>query len=113
MPASVPARTDLNATSSCSLAVVFDPPLDGLVLAEAEFATDAGILVFQPPHYTVADHRRRHTGVPAAALHGRRSHQDPRFAGGRLAGTSREQLISWLTDYGINLSAPPAHSLPW
>jgi CYTH domain-containing protein len=73
---------------------VFGPPLDGLVLAEAEFATDADILAFQPPHYTVAEVT-----------------QDPRFAGGRLVDTPREQLISWLTDYGINLSAPPAHSL--
>jgi hypothetical protein len=28
-----------------------------------------------------------------------------RFVGGRLVDTSPEQLISWLSDYGINLSA--------
>ncbi len=54
---------------------VFDPPLDGRVLAEAEFATDAGILVFptdagilvfQPPHYTVAEVTR----IPASPADG-------------------------------------------
>jgi CYTH domain-containing protein len=66
---------------------VFDPPLHGLVLAEAEFGTEAEMLAFHPPHYAVAEVTK-----------------DPRFTGGRLVGSSRGQLTSWLNDYGISLS---------
>jgi CYTH domain-containing protein len=64
---------------------IFDPPLHGLVTAEAEFSTDAEMLAFQPPGYIHAEI----TG-------------DPRFTGGRLAVTPREDLISWLAQYEIS-----------
>ncbi len=66
---------------------VFDPPLHGLVIAEAEFETEAELHAFQPPGYVVAD------------VSG-----DPRFTGGRLARTSREELISWLAEYRLPVS---------
>ena len=65
---------------------VFDPPLHGLVTGEAEFGTDAEILALRLPGYI-------HAEVTC----------DPRFTGGRLAAASREDLASWLTEYGINL----------
>lgn len=64
---------------------VFAPPLHGLVLAEAEFDTDDAMLAFRPPSYVTAEVT-----------------DDPRFTGGRLANTTREQLTSWLADYGID-----------
>ncbi len=67
---------------------VFDPPLHGLVLGEAEFSADAEMLAFQPPGYI-------HIEVT----------EDPRFTGGRLAQAPREDLISWLTEYGISPQA--------
>lgn len=63
---------------------VFGGPLRGLVLAEAEFASDEDALAFQPPADAVAEV----TG-------------DPRFTGGSLAGATREQLLEWLADYGL------------
>lgn len=68
---------------------VFDPPLHGLVTAEAEFGTDAEMLAFQPPGYIHAEIT-----------------DDPRFTGGRLAVTPREDLISWLAEYGISPDDP-------
>jgi CYTH domain-containing protein len=68
---------------------VFDPPLHGLVTAEAEFGTDAEMLAFQPPGYV-------HAEITS----------DPRFTGGSLAGASREDLISWLAQYGITPDDP-------
>jgi CYTH domain-containing protein len=68
---------------------VFDPPLSGLVTGEAEFGTDAEMLAFQPPGYV-------HAEVT----------DDPRFTGGRLAATPRENLISWLAQYGISPHDP-------
>lgn len=68
---------------------VFDPPLHGLVTAEAEFGTDAEMLAFQPPGYVHAEI----TG-------------DPRFTGGRLAVTAREDLLSWLAQYGLSPDDP-------
>jgi CYTH domain-containing protein len=65
---------------------VFDPPLHGLVIGEAEFGTDAEIPAFRLPGCI-------HAEVTC----------DPRFTGGRLATTSRADLASWLTEYGINL----------
>jgi CYTH domain-containing protein len=63
---------------------VFDPPLHGLVIAEAEFDTDAAALAFPPPAAAVAEVT-----------------DDPRFAGGNLARTGRPDLLSWLREYGI------------
>jgi len=73
---------------------VFAPPLHGLVLAEAEFDTDSAMLAFQPPTYVIAEVT-----------------DDQRFTGGHLVNTTREQLTSWLADYGIdaNLGAGPAN----
>jgi len=68
---------------------VFDPPLHGLVTAEAEFGTDTEMLTFQPPGYI-------HAEITS----------DPRFTGGRLAVTPRENLISWLAQYGISPDDP-------
>ena len=68
---------------------VFDPPLHGLVTAEAEFSTDTEMLAFQPPGYAHAEIT-----------------DDPRFTGGRLAVTHREDLISWLVQYGISPDEP-------
>jgi CYTH domain-containing protein len=69
---------------------VFDPPLNGLVLAEIEFDTDADLLAFQPPRHVIAEVTR-----------------DPRFTGGRLVNTTREQLTSWLNHYGVDLPTIP------
>jgi CYTH domain-containing protein len=63
---------------------VFDPPLHGLVLAEAEFASEQRARAFRPPAYVIAEV----TG-------------DPRFTGGSLAGASRDQLLAWLAEYGL------------
>ena len=64
---------------------IFDPPLHGLVLAEAEFDADNAMLAFRPPSYMIAE-------VTA----------DQRFTGGRLASATREQLTSWLADYSVD-----------
>jgi CYTH domain-containing protein len=61
---------------------IFDPPLHGLVLAEAEFDTDNAMLAFRPPSYVIAEVT-----------------DDQRFTGGRLVTATREQLTSWLADY--------------
>ncbi len=45
---------------------VFDPPLHGLVIAEAEFETDAELRGYHRPDYVIADVSK-----------------DPHFAGGR------------------------------
>jgi CYTH domain-containing protein len=63
---------------------VFDGPLAGLVLAEAEFTTDAEAAEFVPPTYCLAEVTT-----------------DPRFTGGRLASTTQDELRTWLADYGI------------
>ena len=63
---------------------VFDPPLHGLVIAEAEFATDAAALAFLPPADAVAEVT-----------------DDPRFTGGNLARTGRPDLLGWLSEYGL------------
>jgi CYTH domain-containing protein len=63
---------------------VFDAPLHGLVLAEAEFATDDDMYAFEPPSDVVAEVT-----------------DDPRFTGGRLSQAARADLLSWLGDYGV------------
>jgi CYTH domain-containing protein len=63
---------------------VFDGPLAGLVLAEAEFTTDAEAVGFVPPSYCLAEVTT-----------------DPRFTGGRLVSATQDELRSWLAEYGI------------
>jgi CYTH domain-containing protein len=64
----------------------FGPPLDGLVLAEAEFATDDELSAFAPPDHMVSE-------VTA----------DERFTGGRLARTTRDELRAWLAEFGLEI----------
>lgn len=63
---------------------VFEPPLHGLVLAEAEFGSDAAARAFAVPPFAVAE-------VTA----------DARFTGGRLATATRADLLRWLAGFGI------------
>lgn len=63
---------------------VFDPPLDGLVLAEAEFASEDEMRSFTPPAFAIAEVT-----------------SDPRFTGGRLAVTAREELLRLLAEFGV------------
>lgn len=65
---------------------VFDPPLHGLVLADAEFSTDESAQSFP---------------LPAAAI--AEVTEDARFTGGSLVRTGRHDLIAWLAEYGIEL----------
>jgi CYTH domain-containing protein len=63
---------------------IFDPPLDGLILAEAEFTTDEAAHAFSPPAQAVAEVT-----------------DDVRFTGGTLVRTSHDDLLAWLAEYGI------------
>ncbi|GGM06120.1 hypothetical protein GCM10012279_24890 [Micromonospora yangpuensis] len=63
---------------------VFDPPLHGLILAEAEFTTDEAARTFLPPPQVVAEVT-----------------DDIRFTGGSLVHAHRDDLLSWLADYDI------------
>jgi CYTH domain-containing protein len=63
---------------------VFGPPRDGLVLAEAELASDAELAACPPPPGSLAE-------VTC----------DERFAGGRLAVTPRAELLGWLAGFGL------------
>ncbi|MGW0997973.1 hypothetical protein [Streptomyces sp. NPDC002520] len=65
---------------------VFEPPLHGLVMAEAEFATDEAAAAFVPPETAVAEVT-----------------DDIRFAGGSLVRARRCELVSRLGEYGIDL----------
>lgn len=65
---------------------VFDPPLDDLVMADAEFSTDEAASAFAFPHLAIAEVT-----------------DDPRFTGGGLVRTRRNDLIRWLAEYGIEL----------
>jgi CYTH domain-containing protein len=67
---------------------IFDPPLHGLVLADAEFSTDKAALAFGEPEMAIAEVT-----------------DDARFTGGRLVRTLRQELLSWLTEFGIELQA--------
>jgi CYTH domain-containing protein len=71
---------------------IFDAPLHGLVLAEAEFDTDDAMLAFGPPSYAIAEVT-----------------DDQRFTGGRLVSTTRERLTSWLAGYGVDLAVSPGN----
>ncbi|SHN19473.1 CYTH domain-containing protein [Actinacidiphila paucisporea] len=64
---------------------VFEGPLKGLVLAEAEFTTDGEAQSFVPPPECVAEVT-----------------DDARFTGGRLVETSRPDLLQWLAEYGLH-----------
>jgi CYTH domain-containing protein len=63
---------------------IFDPPLDGLIVAEAEFSTNGHAARFCPPDGCLAEVT-----------------DDGRFTGGRLARTGRHELLGWLAEYGI------------
>ena len=85
LPAAVLSKTRLNVPL---LGVdVFDAPLHGLVLAEAEFETDEEARAFRPP-----------LEEPVAEVT-----DDPRFTGGSLVQAPRRDLLDWLADYGIDL----------
>lgn len=85
LPAAVLCKTRLSLPP---LGVdVFDGPLAGLVLAEAEFDNDQEALAFAFPPVCVAE-------VTA----------DVRFTGGRLVRATRRELQAWLDEYGIRLS---------
>jgi CYTH domain-containing protein len=84
LPAAVLSKTRLSVPP---LGIdVFDPPLHGLVLAEAEFTTDETARSFVPPHEAVAEVT-----------------DDVRFTGGSLIQAHRHDLLAWLTEYGIKL----------
>ena len=63
---------------------IFDPPLDGLFLAEVEFDSDAAMASFEVPNWSVAEVTT-----------------DVRFTGGRLASTGADELQSWLVEFGV------------
>lgn len=65
---------------------VFDPPLDGLILAEAGFETDEAQRTFAAPLFALAE-----------VTH------DLRFTGGRLVTTVREELLLTLASFGIDV----------
>ncbi|WP_327358246.1 hypothetical protein [Streptomyces sp. NBC_01304] len=83
LPAMVLSKTRLSVPP---LGVdVFGTPLDGLVLAEAEFADDESARLFVPPPLCRAEVT-----------------DDARFTGGRLAVADRACLLNWLAEYGIH-----------
>lgn len=63
---------------------VFAGQLRGLVLAEAEFATDTEAESFAPPSECVAEVT-----------------DDARFTGGRIVRATRAELLTWLAEHGI------------
>lgn len=63
---------------------VFEPPLHGLVLAEAEFGSDEEAAAFEVPSAAVAE-----------------VSDDPRFTGGRLSAVDRPELLRWLAGFGV------------
>jgi CYTH domain-containing protein len=70
---------------------IFAGALTGLVTGEAEFSSDAAAAAFLPPPYCAAEVT-----------------DDPRFTGGTLVRTGRDQLAPWLAEYGITLSSVTA-----
>jgi CYTH domain-containing protein len=64
---------------------VFEPPLHGLIIADAEFTTDEEARSFLSPPGAVAEVT-----------------DDSRFTGGSLMRASRQDLLAWLTGYGID-----------
>jgi hypothetical protein len=69
----------------------FSGRLRGLVLAEAEFESDEDMALFRRPDWAVAEVT-----------------DDERFAGGRLAQTSRAELLGVLSEFGVVLADEPA-----
>jgi hypothetical protein len=86
--ASLPAHllTKTRFTMAPLAVDIFEPPLHGLILAEAEFSDDEAALSFPVPSVAVAEVT-----------------DDVRFAGGSLAVACRDDLATWLADYGIAL----------
>jgi CYTH domain-containing protein len=68
---------------------VFDGQLEGLILAEAEFASAAAADALIIPPYV-----SREVSI------------DDRFTGGHLARASRQEIVSTLLEYGITLKSP-------
>jgi CYTH domain-containing protein len=66
---------------------LFEHALSGLVLAEAEFSSAEEAAQLPPPSFLVQE------------VSG-----DLRFTGGRLVAASREELRSWLYEFGIDLN---------
>lgn len=84
LPAEVLSKTRLSVPP---LGIdIFDPPLHGLVLAEAEFITDEAAQSFLLPHAAIAEVT-----------------DDARFTGSSLARTHRHDLLARLAEYGIKL----------
>ena len=84
LPAEVLSKTRLSVPP---LSIdLFDPPLHGLVLADAEFSTDEEAQSFL---------------LPAAAI--AEVTDDARFTGGNLVQARRHDLLAWLAEYGIEL----------
>jgi CYTH domain-containing protein len=67
---------------------VFDGPLQGLILAEAEFDSAAAAEALTVPSFANAE-------VSA----------DDRFTGGQLVRASRQDVQRWLLDYGVALGS--------
>ncbi|MFG2719845.1 hypothetical protein ACGFW5_16330 [Streptomyces sp. NPDC048416] len=83
LPASVLSKTRFSVPP---LGVdVFDGHLRGLVLAEAEFATDEELRSFMPPPQCVAEVT-----------------DDIRFTGGRLVAATRQDVLGQLAEYGLH-----------
>ena len=77
---------------------VFEGELDGLVLAEAEFDSAAQAATLKIPDFIAHE-----------------VSTDSRFTGGLLAHASRQDLETWLSDYGLTiwsqwLHRPPHHT---
>jgi CYTH domain-containing protein len=70
---------------------VFEDSLEGLVLAEAEFESAAAADALIVPSFVVREVSR-----------------DDRFTGGRLIRASRQDVQSWLSEYGIRLAESAA-----
>jgi CYTH domain-containing protein len=88
LPAAVLSKTRLSVPP---LGVdVFAGPLRGLVLAEAEFATDEEARAFVPPPVCVSEVT-----------------DDARFTGGRLVATSPEALGDLLAEFGLGPAGVP------
>lgn len=68
----------------------FGDRLRGLVLAEAEFDSDEEMAAFRPPAWVLAE-------VTA----------DERFTGGRLAHTTRKELIKILSEFCVEVTDEP------
>lgn len=63
---------------------IFEGQLQGLITAEAEFASDDDYQTFTPPPCCI-----------------REITTDPHFTGGQLAHASRQELLGWLSDYNL------------